>query len=473
VEKIKKILSGRKFTYYMTTSLMVVAVIGILVVINLLLEKKDIKWDVTLDKKYSISEQTKKYISTDLNTDIKIIVFKTVAQGEFQDYYTNILNEYKNLSPKIKVEEFDPDKFPVLVKKYQIESEEPIIIVEAGNKYRKISVGEVYNEYFSSESASLETKLTGAINYVSMDSEKKGYIIKGHSGLGLSDLRTAISRIEEDSGIEVEEVDLATKQSVPTDASLIILAGQRSDLSDDEREKIDKYLKANGKMIVFLGRFDETPVAKFKNLSAILKDYNIEIQDNIICESSESNFFAGRISFLIPNLEFDPITTPIIDSGLRFSMPETRSIKILSEKIDGLTVTSLAKTSDKSWGETSLERASKDEGELTGPLDIIVKAEKTGSENMSSRVIVYGNFLNIYDKYVQESGSAGNVELFVTGTKWLVDNKETMNILPKSIKNENVSYTSTQSIIIIITVLLIPVLFIIGGISVWVVRKKL
>jgi hypothetical protein len=148
----------------------------------------------------------------------------------------------------------------------------------------------------------------------------------------------------------------------------------------------------------------------------------------------------------------------------------------LGKEIEGLTVASIAKTSSDSWGETNFkERAKNDQNDIKGPLDVILLAEKTvsGEKPSTSKVLVYGDSLNIVDNEFRQYAASGNVELFVSAVKYLADYKGTANITPKTMVEETVTLTLTKAIIVVIIVILLPIVFIISGVWVWIVRKRL
>jgi hypothetical protein len=276
--------------------------------------------------------------------------------------------------------------------------------------------------------------------------------------------------------MELEELDLNTQSDVPKDTSVLVIAGIVSDISDQEKEKIEKYLNNNGNLLVMLSSALQVKASELKNISDILAQYNIGIQDDIVFENSQSNFFVGYPTYIRPELEFNEITEGVIKSKLRILIPETRSLKNLEKEIDGLTLTSIAKTSSDSWGETNFnERAQNDSKDIKGPMDIIFMAEKTisGENPTTSKIIVYGNSLNIMENAYRQLAATGNVELFVSAVKYLSDYAGTINITPKSVVEETVTLTLTKAISVFVIVILLPIFFIICGVWVWIARKRL
>src|SRR5882757_1492438 len=92
-------------TYALVYTLVVMAV---LVVANWLSNGHNKSVDVTANKQYTLSDQTKKVLGN-LKADINVYYFD---QSSGYDRARDILDRYANLSPKFKVSYVDPDKKP-------------------------------------------------------------------------------------------------------------------------------------------------------------------------------------------------------------------------------------------------------------------------------------------------------------------------------------------------------------------------
>src|SRR4029450_4925859 len=102
------IVGRRQAKYGANTLLAALAVAGILGGGNYLVFKHTKRWDLTKNKRYSLSDQTKKVLAN-LKDDVKITYFDratNLAAGEDR------LKEYQAASPRIKTEFVDPLKDP-------------------------------------------------------------------------------------------------------------------------------------------------------------------------------------------------------------------------------------------------------------------------------------------------------------------------------------------------------------------------
>src|ERR1700681_1454600 len=101
-------LKARQTKYAAYAATYILVVIAIIVAANILGDRYDKSFDSTANKRYSLSDQTAK-IAKGLKQNATITYFNQSTRfREGKD----LLDQYKNLSPKVKVEYVDPDKDP-------------------------------------------------------------------------------------------------------------------------------------------------------------------------------------------------------------------------------------------------------------------------------------------------------------------------------------------------------------------------
>src|SRR5438105_4133948 len=105
-----------KFTAYATIYILIV--IAVLGLINWLANRHNKSVDTTANKRFSLSDQTKKVVSN-LKQDVKVTYFdKTSSFTQAKD----LLDRYETLSPKLTVDYVDPDKKPQVAKSMGVKS---------------------------------------------------------------------------------------------------------------------------------------------------------------------------------------------------------------------------------------------------------------------------------------------------------------------------------------------------------------
>ena len=94
----------------------IVIFIAVLVVLNILADRYNKSYDATSNKRFSLSDQTKKIVG-DLKQDINILYFDKASgfqQGK------DLLDRYSNLSSKVKVKYVDLLKNPQMATEYSV-----------------------------------------------------------------------------------------------------------------------------------------------------------------------------------------------------------------------------------------------------------------------------------------------------------------------------------------------------------------
>src|SRR5688572_20532833 len=95
-----------KYTAYATVYLLVI--VAVLAAVNFLANRYNKSYDSTANKQYSLSDQTLKIVKG-LQRDVKITYFdESTRFPQARD----LLDRYKNLSPKVQVDFIDPVKKP-------------------------------------------------------------------------------------------------------------------------------------------------------------------------------------------------------------------------------------------------------------------------------------------------------------------------------------------------------------------------
>src|SRR5271156_604983 len=105
-------LKARQTKYGAYAAIYILVVLAIVVVTNMLADRYNKSYDTTSNKRYSLSDQTKKIIGG-LKQNATITYFNQSTR--FQQG-KDVLDEYANLSPKVRVEYVDPDKSPQLAR---------------------------------------------------------------------------------------------------------------------------------------------------------------------------------------------------------------------------------------------------------------------------------------------------------------------------------------------------------------------
>jgi len=220
-----------KYAAYATTYILVV--IAVIVVANVLADRHHKSFDATSNKRYSLSDQTAKIVKG-LKQGANITYFNQSTR--FRDG-KDLLDQYANLSPKVRVEYVDPDKEPQRAR-------------EAGIKNFGTAVVQVGAKKEEAKSMT-EEGITGAfIRDLKSNTRTVCFVTgSGEHQIDNSD-REGLSRFKDlvaKDNYESKSVDLLQKADVPSDCTTLVIAGPTRNYEQPEVDAIKKYVEAGGR----------------------------------------------------------------------------------------------------------------------------------------------------------------------------------------------------------------------------------
>jgi ABC-type uncharacterized transport system involved in gliding motility auxiliary subunit len=428
----------------------VAVVLAILVAVNYLSTRRNKRWDLTSNKQYSLSDQTKQILQK-LDTPLAIKVFDRPA--EF-DRFRDRLDEYAYVSKNVSVEYIDVDKQPVLANQNQVQSYGTVVLDYKGRTERVVS--------------SDEQQLTNGLIKVITGQQRKVYFIQGHgekdtANSERSGYSTILSGLQSDN-YATDTLVLAQTAAVPADASVVVIAGPTVDLLPSEIDALKKYLDGGGKLVALVD-----PPAKngqpLTNLAALLREWAIDVGNNVVIDIS-------GVGQLIGTDESVPVaarypTHPIVE-GFRLltAYPMARSVSAVTGGVNGRTAQTFIETSPNAWGESDLAgvfasgKVENDKAkDLQGPVPlgaaIAVPAPNAPAPpppaegqpkpeeppKPESRLVVVGD-----SDFASNSalGIQGNRDLFLNIVNWAAQQDTLISIRPKDPEDRRLTLTASQ-----------------------------
>ena len=213
-EKIKNIFNSTSATWKNGSYSvgLIVLVIAIVIVINMIagqLPESIRNIDISDNRIYEISD-TSREILKDLDQDVTFTVF--AEKSSTDDMIKTFLDKYTSLSDKISVEWVDPVLHPSELTENNV-SEDTILVscketgITTTVAFSDILVTDEYSYYTTGTSSATEFdgegQLTGAVNYVTSDSQKKIYYTTGH---GESSFSSSVTDLLDKSNMTEEEL---------------------------------------------------------------------------------------------------------------------------------------------------------------------------------------------------------------------------------------------------------------------------
>ncbi len=467
------ILGRRGTRYGASAALLIVIALGVAVLANAVSLRYNARWDLTENKRHSLSPQTVKLLKA-LKSPVEVIGFfrsDTPGKRTAED----LLKQYAQASDgKFTYRVEDPDRSPGLARRYGVETY-GTLVMQSGEKSEKVLDAE-------------EERLTNALVKVTRPGNPIVYFVKGHGERDISSSeRTGMSQAKEQlekANYTVKDLELARTGKVPPDAAVVIVPGPRTDLLPPELTAIDDYLAQGGHVLLMADPLQADGLAKY------VAKYGVTLGQDLVVEPSPIGRLlgVGPEVPLVMQYEQHPITKDM--AKVMTGFPLTRSVSPAKTPPKGMTVTPLAKTSADSWGETNLDglrrgqAASRDDKDTPGPVPVLLavtieptpalkvagQAEADDSKKPKGRLVVLGTSTFASN---QALGFQGNRDLFLNIVAWLAGQEDEIAVRPKDPRQNPIFATEAQkNAILWLSIVVLPGAVMVCGIALVVRRRR-
>jgi ABC-type uncharacterized transport system involved in gliding motility auxiliary subunit len=451
-----ELLKARQTKYVAYVTLYIVVALAVVTVANILAERYDKSYDSTANKQYSLSDQTIKVVKG-LKQDATITYF---AQDSQFGSAKNKLDMYANLSPKVRVVYVDPDKKPLVATQAGFKSLNTAIVQIGANKNEAKSIN--------------EEDLTGAFIRDLKNNTRTVCFITGSGEHQIDDSsRSGYSRLKDLLGkddYQGKSIDLLQKAEVPSDCTVLVVGGPHGDYTQPEVDAIKKYVEGGGRALILLDpplKVGREEIGDNEALTALLASWGVTPNKDLILDFNPVGQMVGlgpQVP-LVTRYESHAIVNEM--KGTATGFPLSRSLD--TKNGDKTTVEKLFDSSESSLSTTKLDSDRIDPSDpknKKGPLTIAAAGTyKTGKDNSQGRFVVVGSSQWAANSFL---GFNGNRDLALNTINWLSSDEDLISIRPKEPEDRKLTMTRSQVRWVGITSLLLIPLIVIGtGVSVW------
>jgi ABC-type uncharacterized transport system involved in gliding motility auxiliary subunit len=448
-------IEARQTKYAAYVTVYVLVVLGIISVANVLADRYNKSYDSTSNKRYSLSDQTAKIVKG-LTQPVSISYFdKTSGFSNAKD----LLERYSTLSPRIKLDYIDPDKNPNAARAAGI-TKYGTTVVQIGAK--------------KEDAKSLtEEEVTGAIIRDLKSNTRNVCFLTGSGEHQLDDTdRGGLSHFKDlltKDDYTSKTVNLLEKAEVPSDCTVIVVAGPKTDYQPPAVDAIKKYVEGGGRAMFLLDPPLKIGKATADNdaLDNVLQGWGVSVEKDLVLDLSPVGQLLGvgpQIA-LVSTYDSHPIVNEL--KGTATGFPLARSLTVKST--DKSTVEKLFESSDSSFATTKLNSANvnpSDPSNKRGPLTIAAAGSyNTGKENSQGRFVVVGSSSWLANSFISFNG---NGDLAMDAMNWLSSDEDLISIRPKPQDDRKVNMTRAQfNWVRLSSQFLLPGALLLAGLSVW------
>ena len=477
--KFIQIIKNKWLRSITLTLVLVAIIICAYFVINFAIEKAEIAdIDLTKEKLYSISQQTKDKLQN-LDTDVTISIYN------FGDSMMDLANQYARLNEHIKIEKVEN----LLAKTewktdYGVTDTSAFLVITTANREKMIQECDLVTiDYSTYEQIDItEEKITNGILDVTTVVKPKICFLTGHNIYSEEYFQYLQNAFTEEVN-EVEELNLITAGKVPDDCKVLVITALKEDIKEIERDRIIDYIKKGGEILLLLDPNLEN--VKLTNFQKVLDEYGVSVSNGVILEGDSNKMVSGAPNFVIATINSSSSITKNMTMDLNVCLMNPGRLTIASDdKLQEKNVTSeiLATVSDKAFYRTDLQNSSQSKissDEDANGNTIVAMLTKQIDDNTASKLIVFTNTVFATNMQIPISQShasyaldfSNNKDVILNSVSYLTEREDNITIR-KNIEVVNYEVTEAQNKMILTIIFTVPVFIIVVGIVIWILRRR-
>jgi ABC-type uncharacterized transport system involved in gliding motility auxiliary subunit len=462
-----------KYTVYAATYIIVV--IAVLGAVNFLANRYSKSLDTTSTKQFSLSDQTIKVVKN-LNRDIKITYFDETSRFP---QARDLLERYRNISPKIQLDYIDPVKKPQVAKGAGFRRDLSILVDSGVRKEEAKSL--------------TEEELTGALIRSVKTGERNACFVSGFGEVSIDEATGnsggAMKQMLERDNFKIRTVPLTPKVApggaatigqaaqgsieIPKDCSAVIVAGPKMPYPAAVVNAFKTFVDAGGHVMflldspVKLGR--EEPAADSPELMAMFGEWGVTLNKDLVLDLSGRGSFLGLGPEVVLVGSYDSHVIVRELKGVATAYPLARSLEIKNgdktsvEKLFSTTEDSVAITTIPTGGRVDPSKGKK------GPL--VLGAAGTYRGTGSGRFVVVGTSQWAVSSLLG-SRAVANRDMFLNMVNWLTADEDLISIRPKEPEDRRLDITGQKmNMLFWLSIVIFPLAVVSSGLAVWWKRR--
>ena len=431
----------------------ILLILFLFAMVNSFAFKHYVRWDLSRDQKYALSDKTKRFLGT-LKSKMRITVFfspNTPITADVQ----NLLTEYQYAGKgKIDVEHIDPERnlsrAKELFDKYKVVTDESILVLDYDGRNKTVKASEMadvdqsgmaFGEGPRVAAFKGEQAITSAmIDLVEGKKKTLGYVT-GHKEPPLSEATSPISVLKtfiENENLKFQELNLLDLDAIPGDVKAVMIIGPQYDFSDREMKLLRDFWDKQGRILLLLD-----PSAKTPKLRSFVNELGIKTNDDRLMVFLRTGIQELALTRDVQArfLGDSPVTKRLADvralflGGTSSLTLEPDRIRAANMRVEPLIQAEKGYFAEKDYNTDDQAKLQADANQSSNvPLTIGASVEKGGSADQrvqvnSSRLVVVTNASFVQDNAITQDQQALD---FISGSvNWLLSREQLIGIAPK------------------------------------------
>jgi hypothetical protein len=284
-------------------------VLSVVVMVNYISRDYFLRFHASTRTRLELSPRTIGLLRS-LTNQVKVTLYYDTDDS--QSLYTTVadlLGEYRLVDPRITVQTVDYIREPGLAQKVKAKynlsalTDKNLVIFDCGDKVKMVPgnglasyvIDQVTNQAPGSTGLQFERKpaaflgeiaFTGALVDVTSSRRLKAYFLQDNDEHQIDSGDEVMGYLKfayllQQNCITNEPLSLLGTNVVPSDCSLLVIAGPRDVIPDPELDKIEQYLNQGGRLLAV---FNYGSILKDTGLERILAKWGVEVGHNVVTD---------------------------------------------------------------------------------------------------------------------------------------------------------------------------------------------
>ncbi|NOX99227.1 MAG: GldG family protein [Verrucomicrobia bacterium] len=440
-------LPVRRLFTALRVAFQVILVVIIYAEVNYLSFDRHEQWDLTQNRKFTLSDTSKNFLNNQQG-DVKIIMAFLRSSDLFSDVKA-LLSEYKRHSNgRVSLEILDlsrdRDRLLDLSNQHGLVFNRNSIVLLTPNRTKVLAAEDLITRSNDKNQRVVEFRgeevITASLLQVTEKQQKKIYLLVGsRSADELLQIGKQLSAIATTQNARIESLNLSTVNAIPQDADAVFIAGATVDLEPRHIDMLENYWnEQHGGLLIFLN-----PTVKTPNLNAFIRAYGVAPQDDRVLSVASIPGMALKKTFNVPAafIPGSPITRNLAGINLQLK-GQSQSLKIFTDnelmEAKKIRPLPLMVAGSRFWGETDYQEevaAFNSKQDNPPPVYTAASIEKGAADDpdmeiSSSRMVIVSN-----PDLIDPAGNTSktNADFTMASLNWMIDRSELIGISPRKL----------------------------------------
>lgn len=413
----------------------------------------NVQWDISHNGRNTLNQASAEILQK-MDGPVTVTVYVTVQDarlGDIRKIISEFLRLYQRIKPDFTFTFIDPTEHPKVTQEAGIKVNGEMVVTFNGRSEHLTIVNE---QVFTNLLIRLVRSGEKLVMGLSGHGERR---LDGRANHDLGEFGKQLSM----KGFKTDSLNLAIAQDVPTNASVLIIASPQVDLLKGEVDIILAYVARGGNLLWLIDQ------ESLRGLQPLAEKLSLTLTPGVVVDPQSQQLKAPITFALGANYGQHPITRNFNNITI---FPFARQIS-LNESKEWNSV-SLVEVAQNGWVETGKLESDVTFDEMydvAGPISIAAALRRT-LQDREQHVVVIGSGHFLANSYL---GNGSNLDFGINLINWLVEDENLITIQPRATLDSNLTMSkSALTVIVSVFLIILPLFFLVCGITVWWQRRR-